>query len=276
METDKVQQFMAVKTKDSLVYEISKCKDVKGIAQTGDINAKLVPGQSDIDLFVLCTDIPDQKEREQIYSAFAEQYSECNMNICNGGMWGYGDILVIGGIEVMPMYFTVKEMSSYLEEILQGKHLGMTGGFYPTGRLSSVETINILYEEDSIWTDMKAMVRKYPPELFHKLFQYHISRVLEEENLGRVILRKEVLFYHQVLESSLDHLLQALYALNHTYFPSRKRIEEYIQRFEYKPDHCYERLLKILELAALSNTIEESVRELGCLAREVEMAGNYN
>lgn len=265
-----------LQTKDSLVCEISKCKDVKGIAQTGDINAKLVPGQSDIDLFVLCTDIPEQKERERIYSAIAGQYSKCNMNICNGGMWGYGDILVISGIEVMPMYFTVKEMAVYLEETLQGKHLGMTGGFYPTGRLSSVETINILYEENSVWTDMKAMVKRHPAELFHRLFQYHISRVLDEENLGRVILRKEVLFYHQVLESSLDHLLQALYALNHTYFPSRKRIEEYIQRFEYKPNHCYERLLKILELAALSNTIEESVRELGCLAREVEMAGNYN
>lgn len=50
------------------------------------------------------------------------------------------------------------------------------------------------------------------------------------DNLSRLVLRKEVLFYHQVLEKSLDHLLQALYALNCTYFPSWKRKEEYIQR----------------------------------------------
>ncbi len=49
-----------------------------------------------------------------------------------------------------------------------------------------------------------------------------------ETVITRVVLRKEVLFYHQVLENSLDHLLQALYALNHMYFPRRKRIEEYI------------------------------------------------
>ena len=139
-----------------------------------------------------------------------------------------------------------------------------------------METIHILYEEDSVWSDMKEMVKKYPPELFHKLFQYHISRVLNEEDLGRPILRKEVLFYHQVLEKSLDHLLQALYALNHTYFPSRKRIEGYIQMFENKPGNCYDRLLRILELAAFSNTIEESVEELECLAGEIEKAGNYN
>ena len=262
--------------KDNLVCEISKCKEVKGIAQTGDINVILVPGQSDIDLFVLCTDIPEKKERELIYSAFAGQYSDCSMNVCNGGMWGYGDILVINGIEVMPMYFTVKEMMLYVEETLQGKHLGMSGGFYPTGRLSSIETINILYEEDSVWSDMKAMVKRPPAELFHKLFQFHISRVLNEEDLGRVILRKEALFYHQVLENSLDHMLQALYALNHTYFPSRKRMEEYIRRFENKPDNCYERLLQILKLSVLSDTIEDSVRELKCLAREIEVSGNYN
>ena len=44
--------------KERLVCEISNCKDVKGIAQTGDINAILIPGKSDIDLFVLCTNIP--------------------------------------------------------------------------------------------------------------------------------------------------------------------------------------------------------------------------
>ncbi len=85
-------------------------------------------------------------------------------------------------------------------------------------------------------------------------------------------MRKEVLFYHQVLENSLDHLLQALYALNHTYFPSRKRIEGYIRRFKNKPEHCYDRLLRILELAAFSDTIEESVKELELLAGEIEKA----
>jgi hypothetical protein len=46
--------------------------------------------------------------------------------------------------------------------------------------------------------------------------------------------------------------------------------------FENKPGNCYDRLLRILELAAFSNTIEESVEELECLAGEIEKAGNYN
>lgn len=258
--------------KNNLVNELSKFKDVKGIAQTGDINAKLVPGQSDIDLFVLCTDIPMLEERERIYSVFSEQYSKCAMNVCKGGMWGYGDVLEINGIEVMPMYFTVGEMRSYLEDTLKGKHLGKDGGFYPTGRLASVETINILYEEDFVWTDMKEMVSRPSEELFEKLYQYHVSRVLNHEDLGRAMLRQDVLFYHQVLESSIDHLLQALYALNHTYFPSRKRVENYILEFENKPADCYNRIMEIIRQAVSSDTILTSIENLKGLAWEIQGA----
>jgi hypothetical protein len=261
-----------LQAKDNLVREISKCEPVKGIAQTGDINATLVPGQSDIDLFVLCTNIPSLEERKRMYSMFSDQYTKCTLNVCSGGMWGYGDILLIGEIEIMPMYFTIEEMESFLKETLQGKYLGAIGEFYPTGRLSSVETINILYEESSAWSDLKEMVKRKPSELFEKLYQHHITRVLNDEDLGRVILRKEVLFYHQVLERSLDHLLQALFALNHTYFPSRKRMEEYIHRFENKPIDCYERLIKIIKMAASGETMVESVRDLRELIREIQLA----
>ncbi len=99
-----------------------------------------------------------------------------------------------------------------------------------------------------------------------------ITCVLNDKDLGRVILRKEVLFYHQVLERSLDHLLQALFALNRTYFPSRKRMEEYIHGFENKPINCYERLIKIIEMAASSETMVESVRDLKELTREIQLA----
>lgn len=39
-----------MQTKDRLVGELSKCNDVKGIAQSGDINAILVPGKSELEL----------------------------------------------------------------------------------------------------------------------------------------------------------------------------------------------------------------------------------
>jgi hypothetical protein len=260
--------------KDKLVSEISQIEKVKGIGQTGDINAELIPGNSDIDMFVLCTTIPTKAERENVYSHYSNVYSECIMNSCNGGIWGYGDVLIIDGIDVMFMYFTMEEMEQYLDEVLDGKHLDRVGDFYPTGRLSSVENINILYESNASWTSLKEKVKKHPINLFQKLFEYHISRVLDYEDLGRVTLRKEVIFYHTVLENSLDHFLQALFAINFMYLPSRKRTEKYINQFKNKPHDCYDRLLQIIKDSTSISTIEKSVEELRSIALELKQIGN--
>ncbi len=81
-------------------------------------------------MFVLCTTIPTATERERVYTKYSKEYSECLMNVCNGGIWGYGDILIIDGIDVMFMYFTIGEMEQYLDEVLHGKHSEREDGFF--------------------------------------------------------------------------------------------------------------------------------------------------
>ncbi|WHH60638.1 hypothetical protein [Petroclostridium sp. X23] len=53
--------------KEKLVYALSVCNNIKGIGQTGNINLELVPGYSDIDLFVLCSMVPNEEERRQLF-----------------------------------------------------------------------------------------------------------------------------------------------------------------------------------------------------------------
>ena len=45
--------------KSKLVEEISNCDEILGIGQTGDMNAPLIEGKSDIDLFIICKKVPD-------------------------------------------------------------------------------------------------------------------------------------------------------------------------------------------------------------------------
>lgn len=255
--------------KNGIIQDLAELNYILGVAQTGDTNAELIAGFSDIDMFVLCSKIPSVEERRNVYSKYAAACSDCQMNVCSGGLWGYGDILLINGIDVMYMYFTVEEMENYLDEVLSGKHLDRQNGFYPTGRLASVETINILFERDDVWTKLKDKIKQKPADLFQKLYLHHLSSIINEEDIGRVFLRKEVLFYHSVLENAVDHFLQALYAVNHTYFPSRKRIESYIETFEKKPEDCYSRLIQILEKSVSPDTINESIKELEHLAFEL-------
>lgn len=263
-----VQQF-----KDKLVQVIARCHNVKGIGQTGDINAPLIPNQSDIDLFVICSAVPSKEERLQMYGELKGDYSDLNMEVSQGGLWGYGDIFISNKIDVMPMFFTIEEMERYLDDTLQGKHLEKDGRFYPVGRLASIESLHILYEQDKAWTRLQNKVKAYPEVFFRKWYQYQAGQVLDEEDLGRAVLRKEVLFYHQVLEEALDHFLQILFAVNRCYFPSRKRTEKAMEAFQIKPNNCYERLLRIVANAAKSDTIEESVKELRSVTEElIELA----
>jgi len=262
--------------KYKLIKAISSCDKVLGIGQTGDINAPLVPGKSDIDMFVICTEVPSKEEREALYKDLEAYVSEISMNVANGGIWGYGDIFMCQGIDIMPMYFTIAEMKDYLEEVLTGKHLEREGRFYPIGRLASIETLNVLYEKDKAWSNIIARVREYPLELFKAWYGAQHWQILDEEDLGRSLLRKEVLFYHQVLEESIDHMLQALYAINRCYFPSRKRTAQAIATFEHKPADFTERLLDIVRTSVNEEDIEHSVYELKKLGKEVlELGEKY-
>ena len=179
--------------KNRSIQDLTENNKIRGIGQTGDLNAELIAGNSDIDMFVICSEIPAAEERKKVYERYSAEYSDCQMNVCSGGLWGYGDILLIEGIDVMFMYFTMEEMQSYLDEMLSGKHLDRQGGFYPTGRLASVENINILFERDAVWTKLKEKVRTRPADLFQKLFRYHLSNIINAEDLGRAALRKEVM-----------------------------------------------------------------------------------
>ena len=268
-ETEICIKMRAVELKSEMVQRLSQEDKVMGIGQTGSIDAVLVPGKSDIDLFVLCSEIPSRNERETWYSELEKADYTLQMEVCRGGVWGTGDILVVDGIDVMPMYFTVLEMNDHLEEILACKHLEKDGCFYPSGRLSSVSTITVLHEKENTWTKLKERVNQKPDLFFREWFLSEINQVIDEEDLGRSELRKEVLFYHQVLENALDHLLQALFAMNHCYFPSRKRTVSAIDSFRYKPENCCTRLHDMITWGASENTIAKSVMELRNMTREV-------
>lgn len=245
-----------------LVEAISKFDEILGIGQTGDINAPLISGKSDIDMFIICKNVPDTDRRLSLYKSLDGLYDKLEMEVCSGGVWGYGDVFYINGIDIMPMYFSVTEMQKYIDEILDGKHLNKEGSFYPIGRLASIETINILWEKNNAWTNIVNKVRTYPQALFDKWYSSEVCRIIDDEDMGRAKLRHEVLFYHQVAEEFLDHFLQALYAKNRRYFPSRKRTESAIASFELKPQNCYERLLKIVALGSNENTIDDSIEEM--------------
>lgn len=247
-------------TLTSIIKAVSSMKEVCAVGQTGEPGKIPLPGESDIDIFVICVDIPSREDRRSIYDRLIDQnrIQHCQISVCEGGDWGVGDVFQVQGVDTMLMYFTAREMEEYLEAVLAGRHLDCVNGFYPVGRCATMQNIQILSERDGYLTHLKEKLATYPQELAGQMVVHHLPLAHDLEDFGRAVRRQDVLFYHQVLETGLDHYLLALFALNRVYFPSRKRTRQMIEQFKIKPQDCYERLLEVVRLGATPEGIPAS------------------
>lgn len=83
--------------KAQLIRLLSEDEAICGIGQTGDVNAPLIPGKSDIDLFVICQAVPEKELRRKRYEKLAGDFDRLEIEVCAGGIWGCGDIFHVEG-----------------------------------------------------------------------------------------------------------------------------------------------------------------------------------
>lgn len=246
---------------DLLIERISTITEVQSIGMSGSRNPLPEPGQGDIDIFIYCQSIPELEEREAIIKELGELLKDCRFNLFEGGRWGTGDFVSIKGIETWLMYFTTEEALKDVDEILQGKKPDkLDNYYYPIGRCAMLNNITVLFDREDFLNSLKVKLKEYPEELSVKLIQYHMEELEDIEDLERAVSRKDLLFYHFAIDIAMDHFLQALFALNKTYFPSRKRSLQFIQGFAIKPQGCIENILDVIRLGGSSEGLEESNR----------------
>lgn len=241
-----------------LIHSISHISEVQSIGKSG---GKVFPesNESDIDVFVFCDEIPSFESRQAQVNVLGNAISNSKISIYEGKYWGVCDFVYIHDTEICLMYFTIAKMEAEIISILRGERLEKEDGyFYPTGRCATIVSLYILQDKNNFIATMKEKLTTYPNELSKKLIEQHTRRLKDVEDLERAVSRNEVLFYHFALDISIDHFLQALYAINKCYFPSRKRTLDYIKGFTIKPANCAERLLRVIESGGKPDTIMQS------------------
>jgi hypothetical protein len=206
--------------------------------------------ESDIDIFVYCSEVPPERERAALVSHMSNDYAPGWEHT----RWGICDLAHIGGEEVWLMYVTQRET---LEGRLPGK---IDNYYYPTGRLATLKHLCVLLDKEGFLAGLKTRLGEYPEALRRTLVRFHMDALLDTEDLGRAAARGDALFYHFALDIALDHFLQALFALNRVYFPSRKRSAAYIGGFEIKPAGCERTLLDIVALGGEPGNLGASFR----------------
>ncbi len=242
---------------DKLINAISSMSQVNSIGMSGS-SALPKAGESDVDLFIYCDSIPHADHRLSALEAIKNSLDTINVQIFEGKSWGIGDFVSIDGIETWMMYFTEKDALADVESILLGEQPDIIGSYYPIGRCATLSNINILYDQKGFLTSMKTKLSVYPPQLAQTIIKHHIGLLYDFEEWDRAVKRKDVLFHHYALDSSIDHFLQTLFAFNNCYFPSRKRSYESIRKFTRAPEKCEERLLQVLRRGGYPDGIHES------------------
>jgi hypothetical protein len=241
-----------------LIAALGGMEGVRAIGKTGGASLPQ-DGLSDVDVFVFCTEIPDAEHRGQCLRALGEELEITSLGTESGPHWGLIDFLDLQGLEVCLMYFPCAGFATSLEGILRGERPAMEGNyFYPTGRCATVLGMHVFLDRDRYLQRLKEHLGDYPSGLASALLAHHLPRINDDEDFGRAVHRQDVLFYHITLDRAIDSFLQALFALNRCYFPSRKRSLQYMEGFAAKPDDCAARLLRVVALGACPETLTES------------------
>jgi len=244
---------------EKLLFNISELDEVQSIGITGSKTSFPKAGEGDIDIFIYCDTIPDSEKRKALINQLANLIQESKINIFEGGHWGTADFLLVNGVDTWLMYFTVDETLTEIECILDGKYPDkLDNYYYPTGRCAMFKNINILFDKNNFLGNLKNRLSDFPDKLRTILIQYHIDKLEDTEDLQRAVIRKDVLFYHFALDIAIDSFLQVLFAVNRTFFPSRKRTLDLIENFNIKPERCKERLLEVVRSGSFPEGINQS------------------
>lgn len=247
------------KTLHLLIDNISTMKEVQSIGISGGKIEIPKEGEGDIDVFIYCDDIPGIEARQAITYQLGDLFQQVKIKAFESEHWGSGDFVLINGVETWLMYFAVNQTLNNLESILNGDYPDrLDNYYYPVGRCAMLKGINILYDKNGFLYTLKDRLAEYPDNLAKILIKHHLAELDDIEDLERAVTRKDVLFYHFAMDIAIDHFLQALFAMNKTYFPSRKRTLDFIKNFNIKPEGCDEQILDVVRLGASSEGIKQS------------------
>ncbi len=249
-------------------------KSIRAIGMSGGQRPFPEPGNGDIDLLVYCIEIPTRNERQKLLLSLLQEFEQAETGKLAGGHWGQGDCLSMAGVETWLLYFTVAEAHTELEDILAGNYPGrLDSYYYPIGRCAMWKTMRAFYDPDGMLQGFKSRLAEYPQTLQSAMISHHRKALDDVEDLERAVARKDVFFFHFALDLALDHFLQALFALNREYFPSRKCSEMYLRGFKIKPPECEQRLRQIIVFGGNAETLEQSYEIWKSLVQDLKLTG---
>ncbi|HEX6477686.1 MAG TPA: nucleotidyltransferase domain-containing protein [Ktedonobacteraceae bacterium] len=189
----------------------------------------------------------------------------------NGGAW-----LTIKGQRVDFLYRNIDFVAGILDDCNRGEtqfdyYQQPAYGFHSYIYCAEIQLCKILYDPDGVIQSLKTKVVQYPQALKSRIINSFVwNAQFTLENAKKPAMRGDVYFTAGCITRIASDLVQAIYALNETYFISDKRLGKDIERFSMKPENFRERIDNLLgHIGSDSEKLFETFLAADSLLREV-------
>ena len=236
----------------------------------GSVASGKVDAASDIDIFVICHDVPPVQARTALVSPLGLWLE---YTVHEGELFGAVDELVHqNGLRLTLHYQRQDWLEAVITEVLAGAITTVNVPFRPYTFLGLLHQSQVLLDKRGLVAGWLERSRTYPPRLKDKLLSTFVPQLRDHaaelsETAARNLGLQTFLFH---LNWGVDALAGVLLALNEQYDPAAKRFESSVlPLLARKPDDFDQQLHDILVGPFDENGMVKRARAFQTLAEEV-------
>lgn len=214
-----------------LTTELKTFTQVQAVLTVGSTVSNQEDKYSDADLIIICSQIPNESEREILCKKFG------NINVFNintGLEFGTVDEFTnSNGLYISCMYYTEDDFDKKVNRILNGEY-HKTGRYYPLAFLACLQQCTIIWDKSGKTMKTIRQIETYPSNLSkyiinretYNLFPYFIK------NIEKGIARKDLYFAYRMIDESIESILNIIFAKSKTFYKGPKRLSEQISTLD--------------------------------------------
>ena len=251
-----------------------------GIALGGAHAKRTADDESDVDLYLFATAARPNEERAHLAAAFSPEVENV---VC----WGEDTLFSQAGTDFR---FRGRQIecwlrnAAHIDETIAACQAGVvrrelvtwtTTGFYNHCCLSDVKAMMPLADPTGILTRWQSQVAAYPPKLRRSIIGQHLAAARfwpHNFHYRSAVARADVIYVTGIVQQVVHNLVQVLFALNETYFPGDKKLDEALGHLPCQPTGLRERVASLLWPGAPATValLDRQQEEVKALLREVE------
>jgi hypothetical protein len=256
---------------EELLPLLKGCADGRvAIALGGSLAKNLGDSLSDIDYYLFA----DAQSSEAVRKALVEDKlgKDCGLFLDDGidNAWGGVTEFNYEGYRVETSLRSIKTIAGTLGDCMEGNFeiiptVWNPNDFYSYVLLSDIYTAKILYDPDNILKAWQADLAVYPPALKKEIILKHSAHAkfwIGNFHFQSAIKRKDLLYVTGIVQDTIHHLCQVLYAVNGIYYPGDKKNIKTVGGMKTVPAGFVENAEKLLKNATEATDLDERLGKL--------------